>query len=74
MSSETVTFTRTPESVEDQPSNIVYAMIAATIATAFQGQASILSVRSAPSIVQDPQMFHWSLEGRRAIYSSHQIR
>jgi len=55
-------------------SSLVYATIAATIAVAFNGRASIFSVQPAATVMPDPQMFHWSLEGRRAIYSSHQFR
>lgn len=74
MSSKTTSLARTAGTVEEQLPGLVYALIAATISVAYRGRASIHSIHSCPPILPDPQMFHWSLEGRRAIYSSHQFR
>jgi hypothetical protein len=52
----------------------VFATIAATVATLFGKGARISSIQAGAVILLDPQLFHWSLEGRRLIYSSHRVR
>ena len=51
----------------------ITAIIAASIAVVLGPQARIASVKLAPLNVE-MLMQQWSLEGRRQIYSSHQIR
>lgn len=55
------------------PTPETLAIIAACVATTFGGRARITSIRTAgPSV--EALMQQWSLEGRRQIYSSHQVR
>ncbi len=55
------------------PSNETLAIIAACVAVSFGNRARITSIRTAgPSV--EMLMQQWSLEGRRQIYSSHQVR
>jgi len=50
----------------------VLAIIAATVSEMLQQPHRIVGVKKAPSV--ETLMQHWSLEGRRAIYSSHKFR
>lgn len=55
------------------PSNEVLAIIAASVAAHLGNDARITSIRTGgPSV--EALMQQWSLEGRRQIYSSHQVR
>lgn len=55
------------------PSREILAIIAASVAAHLGTQARITSIRtSGPSV--ETLMQQWSLEGRRQIYSSHQVR
>ena len=59
--------------VSDEPSGETLAIIAACVAVTFGKNARIASVRPVgPSI--EVLMQQWSLEGRRQVYSSHQVR
>ena len=55
------------------PSDEVLAIIAACVAVTFGNRARITSIKTGgPSV--EMLMQQWSLEGRRQIYSSHQVR
>lgn len=57
------------------PPDEIVAVIAASIAAHFGARARITAIRpasAAPSV--EMLMQQWSLEGRRQIYSSHQVR
>jgi hypothetical protein len=55
------------------PSDETLAIIAACVAVSFGNRARITSIRTGgPSV--EMLMQQWSLEGRRQIYSSHQVR
>ncbi|ACB76587.1 OadG family transporter subunit [Opitutus terrae] len=59
------------EAVETTPETL--AIIAAAVAAHLGAQARITSIRTGgPSV--ETLMQQWSLEGRRQIYSSHQVR
>lgn len=61
------------EPAEAEPSNETLAIIAAAVAAHLGRQARIASIRpGGPSV--EMLMQQWSLEGRRQIYSSHQVR
>jgi hypothetical protein len=63
----------TPAADASVPSNEVLAIIAASVAAHLGSQARITSIRTGgPSV--EALMQQWSLEGRRQIYSSHQVR
>lgn len=59
--------------VASGPPPHVTAIIAAVVATALGRKARIIAVQPAPPSVE-MLMQQWSLEGRRQIYTSHQIR
>lgn len=62
-----------PETVPAITSPETLAIIAACVVTAFGRNARITQIRTGgPSV--ETLMQQWSLEGRRQIYSSHQIR
>lgn len=48
------------------------AIIAATVSTVLQKPHAIVSLKKTPSV--ESLMQQWSMEGRRAIYSSHKFR
>jgi len=50
----------------------ILAIIAATVSEMLQQPHRIVGVKKAPSV--ETLMQHWSMEGRRAIYSSHRFR
>ncbi|MEO6006364.1 MAG: hypothetical protein ABIZ04_00740 [Opitutus sp.] len=50
------------------------AIIAAAVATTLGARAKITAIRPAQPPSVETLMQQWSLEGRRQIYSSHQIR
>lgn len=55
------------------PSDETLAIIAACVAVTFGNRARITAIRTGgPSV--ETLMQQWSLEGRRQIYSSHQVR
>ena len=55
------------------PSDETLAIIAACVAVTFGSRARITSIKTGgPSV--EMLMQQWSLEGRRQIYSSHQVR
>lgn len=55
------------------PSDETLAIIAACVAVSFGNRARITAIRTGgPSV--ETLMQQWSLEGRRQIYSSHQVR
>jgi hypothetical protein len=57
------------------PSNEIVAVIAASIAAHLGSRARITAIRPAPvGPTVEMLMQQWSLEGRRQIYSSHQVR
>jgi hypothetical protein len=47
-------------------------VIAATVSEILKQPHRIVGVKNAPSV--ETLMQHWSMEGRRAIYSSHKFR
>ncbi len=60
---------------EAGPPNEVVAVIAAAIAAHLGARARITAIRPAPGGPSvEMLMQQWSLEGRRQIYSSHQVR
>lgn len=62
-----------PASAASEPSDETMAIIAACVAVTFGNRVRITSVRpGGPSV--EMLMQQWSLEGRRQIYSSHQVR
>lgn len=50
----------------------IIAIIAATVSAVVQKPHRIVSMNKTPSV--ESLMQHWSMEGRRAIYSSHKFR
>lgn len=59
--------------VQEGPSHETLAIITACVAVSFGNRARITSVQAGgPSV--ETLMQQWSLEGRRQIYSSHQVR
>ncbi len=50
----------------------ILAVIAATVSEVLKQPHRIVGVKKAPSV--ESLMQHWSMEGRRAIYSSHKFR
>lgn len=63
------------EEAEAVPAGIdpkILAVIAATVSEILKQPHRIVGVKKAPSV--ETLMQHWSMEGRRAIYSSHKFR
>jgi len=58
----------------DVPDALTLAVIAASVAATLGARARIAAIRTAPPPNVEMLMQQWSLEGRRQIYSSHQIR
>ena len=58
----------------DVPDAVTLAIIAASVAAILGTRARIAAVHSAPPPTVEMLMQQWSLEGRRQIYSSHQVR
>ncbi len=55
----------------------ILAVIAAAVDTVLQGRGRILSIHEHPHSDHthlDPKLLAWSMEGRRQIFSSHQVR
>lgn len=55
----------------------ILAVIAAAVDTVLQGRGRILSIHEHPHPEHgslDPKLQAWSVEGRRQIFSSHQVR
>lgn len=62
-----------PVAVSEGPSHETLAIITACVAVSFGNRARITAVvPGGPSV--ETLMQQWSLEGRRQIYSSHQVR
>lgn len=60
--------------VTDAPDALTLAVIAASVAATLGARARIAAIRPAQPPNVEMLMQQWSLEGRRQIYSSHQIR
>ena len=56
------------------PAPEILAVIAASIAASFGPRARIAAIQTAKPPNVEMLMQQWSLEGRRQIYSSHQVR
>jgi hypothetical protein len=59
---------------EAGPPPEVFVVIAAAVAATLGRNARITAVHAAPPAASAAVMPQWSLEGRRQIYSSHQVR
>lgn len=61
-------------SVSGATDPVVYALIAAAVASTMGPKSRVHTVVPAADRLVDLQMFHWSLEGRRQIFASHRTR
>ena len=59
---------------DERPDAITLAIIAATVATVMGERVRIEAIHPASPPNGEPPLQQWSTEGRRQIYSSHQIR